>query len=61
MATAYVLNLSNGKLRHRRREHHNKLQLAKPVLMEYADGDVIGLAVDFAVGESGSRETMSGL
>ena len=51
MATAYVLNLSNGKLRHRRREHHNKLQLAKPVLMEYADGDVIGLAVDFAVGE----------
>lgn len=52
LSTGWCLNLTNGKLRHRRRERHNDAQLkSRAALTEYADGDVLGLAVDFAVGE----------
>ena len=51
-ADSWCLNVSNGKLRHKRIERHSKAQQARPKLMEpYADGDVIGMAIDFGKGE----------
>ena len=50
LSTSWCLNLANGKLRHRRLEKRNE-RWGSAALQEYADGDVIGLAVDFAVGE----------
>ena len=51
-ADSWCLNVSNGKLRHKRVERHSKAQQARAILMEpYADGDVIGMVIDFAKGE----------
>ena len=51
LPTSWCLNLANGKVRHRRREQYTKVQKVRAALCEWHDGDVIGLAVDFAVGE----------
>ena len=44
-ATSWCLDLGTGKVRHRRHETRRKLQLERPELCHFADGDVVGLAV----------------
>ena len=51
LATSWCINLANGKVRHRRRERYSKAQQLKRTTWEFVDGDVLGLAVDFAIGE----------